>query len=201
MTTKLRLASLTFVCSLLAAPTLADKGGNAGPSGGPAIGAPAPDFELTDIDGKTHKLAELKDKIVVLEWWNQDCPACQAATPTMIETSRKLGEKGIVWIAVDSTHYQTADKNKAFRDSKSLPYPIAMDTDGKVGRAYGAKTTPHMFVINKGVLAYSGAIDNGAFGKPGDRVYVAEAVEELLAGKPVTLAETKPYGCSVKYKK
>lgn len=176
--------------------------GKAGPAAAKAeIGKPAPDFTLTDIDGKTYTLSELKDKIVVLEWWNQDCPACQAAMPTAKEASKKLAEKGVVWLAIDSTHYQTVDNNRKYRDKNAISYPILMDSDGTVGRAYGAKTTPHMFVINRGTLVYAGAIDNGSFGKPGDRVYVVEAVEEILSGKPVTLTETQPYGCSVKYKK
>lgn len=165
------------------------------------LGKPAPDFELTDIDGKSHRLADFKDKIVVLEWLNQDCPASVIAVPTMISTSRKLADKDVIWLGIDSTHYQTVENNKKYREDKKLPYPILMDTEGRVGRMYDARTTPHLYVINRGTLVYSGAIDNGSFGKPGDRVYVAEAIEELLAGKAVTLAETKPYGCTIKYKK
>jgi len=162
----------------------------------PEIGQPVPDFELTGIDGKTYKLSEYKDKIVVLEWWNQDCPISRRYTPTMKELANKHAEKGVVWLAIDSTHYQTATKNVEYQRQNGIPYPILMDTNGKVGHLYEAKTTPHMFVVNKGTLVYNGAIDNR-----GDRNYVAEALGAVLAGKPVPLAKTQPFGCSVKYKK
>jgi len=161
------------------------------------IGKAAPDFELKDSTGKAHKLSEYKDKIVVLEWWNKDCPYCVKAMPQMKALHEKYGKQGVIWLAIDSTHnHSPSDVQKAVADEK-IGYPVLMDTDGKVGHAYGAKTTPHMFIINKGTLAYAGAHDE----KEGKRDYIAEAVDALLAGKTVPLAETKPYGCSVKYKK
>jgi peroxiredoxin len=162
----------------------------------PEIGQPAPDFGLTGIDGKTYKLSDYKGRILVLEWWNQDCPVSRGYAPTMKDLANKYAEQGVVWLAIDSTHYQTAAKNIEYHRQNGIPYPILMDTDGKVGHLYEAKTTPHMFVINKGTLVYDGAIDNR-----GDRNYVAEALGALLAGKDVPLAKTQPFGCSVKYKK
>lgn len=163
------------------------------------VGQPAPLFELKATDGKTWSLADAKDKIVVLEWINRDCPVSRAALPTMIETSKKYAEKGVVWIAVDSTHYQTPEKMAEYKKENGIPYTILMDPKGRVGRQYGAKTTPHMYVINKGVLVYSGAIDNGGMRRAGDRNYVAETLDALLAGKEPPIKQTPPYGCSVKY--
>lgn len=202
-TTCARFVMMTLAVAAFSASTLAEEEskGKAPAAAAAKVGQPAPDFELKDLAGNAHKLSELKDKIVVLEWWNQDCPVCRAAMPGMKDLSKKLAEKGVVWLAVDSTSYQTVENNKKYSEKEAIPYAILMDTDGTVGRAYGAKTTPHMFIISKGTLVYAGAIDNGSAAKRGDRMYVAEAVEEILAGKPVTLSETKPYGCSVKYAK
>lgn len=160
------------------------------------VGKPAPDFELKDLTDKTLKLADYRDKIIVLEWWNQDCPVTRKYIPTMKKLAAEHAEKNVVWLGIDSTHYQTRAKNQKFVEKHSIGYPILLDTDGKVGRKYGAKTTPHMFVINKGTLVYTGAIDNR-----GDRNYVAEALEAILAGREVPLAKTQPFGCSVKYKR
>ncbi|MFQ5805534.1 MAG: redoxin domain-containing protein [Phycisphaerae bacterium] len=160
------------------------------------VAKPAPDFELRACDGRTYQLSDHKDKIVVLEWWNQDCPVTRHYTPTMKALATKHTEKGVIWLAIDSTHYQTAAKDAEYHRKHGIPYPILMDTDGKVGRLYDARTTPHMFVINKGVIAYNGAIDNRR-----DRNYVAEALAAVLAGKEVSLALTQPFGCSVKYGK
>jgi peroxiredoxin len=162
---------------------------------GAEVSKPAPDFELKDLAGKTHKLSDYQDKIVVLEWWNQDCPVSRKYIPTMKKLAAKYAEKGVVWLGIDSTHYQTQAKNQQFVEKQAISYPILLDTDGKVGRQYGAKTTPHMFVINQGTLAYTGAIDNR-----GDRNYVDEALEAILAGRAVPLAKTQPFGCSVTYK-
>ncbi len=162
----------------------------------PEIGKAAPDFELPSIDGKTYKLSSYKDKMVVLEWWNQDCPVSRRYTTTMNDLAKKYAEQGVVWLAIDTTHYQTAAKDVEYHRENGMPYPILMDTDGKIGHLYEAKTTPHMFVINKGTLVYDGAIDNR-----GDRNYVAEALDAVLVGKDVPLAKTQPFGCSVKYKK
>ncbi len=160
------------------------------------VGRPAPDFALRGSDGKTYKLSDLKNKIVVLEWWNRDCPVSRRYVPTMKKLATKYADKGVVWLGVDSTHYQTAKKRQMFIKKHKIPYPILIDKDGHVGRTYGAKTTPHMFIIAKGKLVYTGAIDDRH-----GRNHVAEALDALLAGKPVPLAKTRPFGCSVKYRK
>jgi peroxiredoxin len=159
------------------------------------IGKPAPDFELTAVGGGKYKLSDYKDKVVVLEWWNQDCPFSRRYTPTMKALAARYAEKGVVWLAIDSTNYQTAEQDREYQKKHELPYPILMDFDGKVGRRYDARTTPHMFVINRRLLVYSGAIDNRD-----SRNYVAEALDAVLAGKDVPLKTTQPFGCSVKYK-
>ena len=160
------------------------------------VGKPAPDFELKGIDGQTHMLSSYSDKVVVLEWFNQDCPVTRRYTTTMKELAAKYAKSGVVWLAIDSTHYQKAEKDAEYHKTHEMPYPILMDTNGKVGRTYGAMTTPHMFVIEKGNVAYAGAIDD-----KGDRNYVAEALDAVLADKAVPLAKTQPFGCSVKYGK
>ena len=165
----------------------------------------APDFTLTDHAGKKRRLSDYRGKVVVLEWINPDCPISRRhyTTPTMKTLAGKYGPKGVVWLAINTTHYWTPAKNKAWIEKYSLPYPILDDSSGEVGRLYGAKTTPDMRIIDKtGRLVYSGAIDDnprGKLAKPTN--YVAKALDELLAGKKVATAQTRPYGCSVKYAK
>lgn len=162
------------------------------------IGKPAPAFELKGTDGKTYKLADLKDKTVVLEWINRECPVCQKQLPQMKETATALQKKGVVWLAIDSSHMHGLTDNAEHVKKEALPYPILDDAAGTVGKAYNAKSTPTMFVIHKGNLAYSGALI-----PKGDttRNYITEAVEAVLAGKEVGTKTTEAYGCSVKYKK
>lgn len=166
------------------------------------VGEAAPDFKLTDTDGKEVKLADFKDKIVVLEWFNPECPVVVDAYKK--ETMQKMkaefkGDKNVVFLAINSggpgkEGHGTA-KNADIKKAWKIEHPILLDETGTVGKAYGATNTPHMFVIGKdGKLAYAGAIDDKK-----DKNYVTAAVKELLAGKPVTTAETKAYGCSVKY--
>lgn len=171
-----------------------------------AVGKPAPDFTLKDLDGKEHKLSALKGKIVVLEWTNHQCPfvkRCHKAK-VMTKTLEKFRGKPVVWLAIDSSYF-AADKREEIREWKmqnGVTYPILLDPEGKVGRLYGAKTTPHMFVIDqKGVLAYQGAIDDNPYGdKKKATNYVEQAIRALLNGSTVAVKETKSYGCSVKYK-
>lgn len=160
------------------------------------VGKPAPEFELKGVDGKTYKLADYKDKVVVLEWFNKDCPVCAQARPTMIKNSKHYADKGVVWLAVDSTAVRKVEENKECIEKEGIPFPILMDNDGTVGHKYGAKTTPHMFIVNKGTLVYDGAHDN-----KGDRDYVREVLDAVLAGKEPPISKTQPYGCTVKYKK
>lgn len=160
------------------------------------IGQEAPSFELTGADGKTYKLDDYKDKVVVLEWISKDCPWSVKAVPLMKSTHEKYNEKGVVWLAIDSTHWRNPEDNVEYAKDKGLKYPILTDKDGKVGRTYGAKTTPHIFIIDKGKLVYMGGHDNR-----GDRNYIAETLDAVLADKDIPSPITKPYGCTVKYKK
>lgn len=172
------------------------------------IGEKAPNFTLTDINGKTFTLADAtKDgKIVVLEWFNPECPVVvkhHASNPTFKNLAAEFAGKEVVMVAINSgaPGNQGAGKDLNVKAAKDfgMAYPILLDESGKVGKQYGAKTTPHMFVIDKnGTLAYAGAIDDKSK-KPGEVNYVSQAVNELLAGQTVTTAETQAYGCSVKY--
>jgi len=175
------------------------------------IGKTAPDFTGTDINGKTVKLSDYKGKIVVIESYNSDCPFCHNhyKTGAMQELQRDLAAKGVVWLLVDSVNtknfsYRTpAQAKKESADLKINATAWIDDHSGDIGHLYGMKTTPHMFVIAAdGTLVYDGAIDNRPepFGDPRTaKNYVRAAVDELLAGKPVTVTQTKPYGCGVHY--
>lgn len=160
-------------------------------SDGAELGKPVPDFVLKGTDGKTYKLSELKDKTVVLEWINKDCPACKQLKDKMKETAESLAKKEALWLAIDSTGNRKIDDNIAFVKDNKLPYPILDDSEGAIGRAFGAKRTPTMYVVHKGVLVYSGALVPQ---RGGDRNYVLEAVEAVLAGKEPPIRETTAYG-------
>jgi peroxiredoxin len=167
------------------------------------VGQAAPDFTLLDCAGKKQHLADYKDKLVVLEWLNQQCPFSVKAVPIMKELRKKYADKDVLWLGIESTHYRTPEENLQYIKDKELNFPILMDNDGKVGRLYGAKVTPHMFVINKGELVYAGALYSTPEGGDKEAVgrnYVDETLAALLAGKPVPVAETTPKGCNVKYK-
>ena len=175
------------------------------------VGKPAPDFTGTDINGKTIHLSDYKGKIVVIESDNPDCPFCrnQYRTGAMQELQKDLAVKGVVWLIVDSVSknnfsYRTPEQARAERtDEKITATAWIDDHSGAIGHLYDMKTTPHMFVIAAdGTLAYDGAIDNrpAPFGDPRTaKNYVSAAVDELIAGQPVTIAQTKPYGCGVHY--
>jgi len=169
----------------------------------------APDFTLKNHDGKEVKLADYKGKIIVLEWINHECPLVKyhyEKKPTMNELAKKYKEKKVVWLAIDSTNHQEAQKNKEYAEKNKILHSILDDRSGNVGRAYKATNTPHMFIINTdGNIVYNGAIDNAPLGKvPEDKElvnYVDKALKELTSGKTVSISKTKPYGCTVKYKK
>ena len=175
---------------------------------GAEIGEAAPSFSLKDQDGKTVSLADLKGKVVVLEWFNQGCPYVvkhYKTTKTMNKTAEKYKGQDVVWLAINTTG-KSAAENKETAQAWSISHPILNDSTTSVAQAYGAKATPHMFVIDKeGKLAYKGAIDDdpSESAEKGDKAknYVAAALDEILAGKPVSTPETKAYGCGVKYKK
>jgi peroxiredoxin len=170
-------------------------------------GRRAPSFELKSFDGKTVSLSDYRGKIVVLEWFNFECPLSlyhYETKNTMVGLANKYKGKNVVWLAVNSTSHTTPGPNKTFAKRHGLPYLILDDRSGKVGRAYGAETTPHMYIINpRGSIVYEGAIDDSPLGrkKVGVVNYVDNALAELTAGKAVSTAKTKPYGCTVKYAK
>ncbi|MBX6392063.1 MAG: thioredoxin family protein [Burkholderiales bacterium] len=175
------------------------------------VGQPAPDFSAVDTNGKTHRLADYKGKYVVLEWVNPGCPFVRKHySGNMQATQKEIVGKGAVWLAVNSTAESQSDylppaKMEAWmKEKNALVTATLMDADGKIGKAYGAKTTPHMYIIDpQGTLVYAGAIDS----IPSARVedidkatnYVKQAFGELMAGKPVSVATTTAYGCTVKY--
>lgn len=175
------------------------------------IGQPAPDFTGTDITGKTIHLSDYKGKIVVIESYNQDCPFChnQYQTGAMQALQREMATNGIVWLLVDSVNknnfsYRPPEQARTEMAAEKMDVTAWIDDNsGAIGHLYSMETTPHMFVIAKdGTLVYDGAIDNepDPFHNPFTaRNYVREAVDDLIAGKPIAVSETKPYGCAVKY--
>ncbi len=175
-------------------------------------GTPAPDFSVADSNGKAVRLADYKGKFVVLEWTNPECPFVRAqyGAATMQALQKEAAGKDVVWLAVNSTNqssseYKTgAQMNAWMQEKHGAAKAVLIDATSAAGRAYDAKTTPHMFVIDpKGTIVYAGAIDDKRSARESDRKtahnYVRAALDEALAGKPVTVASTQPYGCSVKY--
>jgi peroxiredoxin len=176
------------------------------------VGEAAPAFVLKDLDGKEVKLADHKDKIVVLEWFNPECPFVvrnHKEGGSLHTLAADLSKEGVVWLAINSgapgQQGTGAEKNKKAVTDWKLAHPVLIDEKGEVGQLYGARTTPHMYVIDaKGVLVYAGAIDNDPNGKidPATRIdYVTSAVKALKADKPIGTSTSKPYGCNVKYAK
>lgn len=179
----------------------------------PAVGTNAPDFSLADSKGKTQSVSQYKGKYVVLEWFNPECPFVKKhyGGSNMQKLQEEFTGKGVVWLSIDSSapgkegHLTAEQANAKMTEWKTKQTALVLDPDGKAGQAYGAKNTPHMFIINpEGKVIYEGAIDSKASANPADIAistnYVKVALEESLGGKPVTTATTKPYGCSVKYK-
>lgn len=176
-----------------------------------SVGDAAPDFSLKDLTGKTVKLSDLKGKTVVLEWTNTGCPFVigHYSNGHMPALQAKYTSKGVVWLTINSTNASHKDAwspeefQKKFTEWKSAASANLRDADGMVGQTYGAKTTPHMFIISAdGTLAYTGAIDDDRSVNGGANAkinYVSAALDELLSGKSVTTPITKSYGCSVKY--
>ncbi|MCY1040585.1 redoxin domain-containing protein [Corallococcus sp. bb12-1] len=167
------------------------------------VGKPAPAFTLKDEAGKTHNLADYKGKVVVLEWTNSECPFVKRhyEAKTMQTTQKGFDAKKVVWLTVDSTASHNAKFAADWKKKEGFTQPVLVDTDGKVGKSYAAKTTPHMYVIDgEGVVRYAGAIDDDARGKGATTNYVKTAVDAVLGGQQVPTATSEPYGCSVKYK-
>jgi peroxiredoxin len=196
-----KLTKILIVMTMIAAAGVAA----AGP--GVDVGGAAPDFALKDSAGNNVSLADYRGKVVVLEWVNPDCPFVKRhyQEGSMKKLTSAYDESGVVWLTVNSTNYMDAAANAAFAEKEGITWPILVDQDGTVGHAYGAATTPHLFIIDtKGKVVYDGAIDDDPRGakEVGERTnYVSAALDEVLADKAVSTPETKPYGCSVKYKK
>jgi peroxiredoxin len=172
---------------------------------GIAIGMKAPDFSLEDQDGKTVSLHNFAGKTVVLEWTNPNCPFVQRhyREKTMQTLSDQYKDKGVAWLAINSSFFATDDQDKQWVTGQSISYPVLNDSSGGAGHAYNATNTPDMFIVGAdGKVAYEGAIDNDPTDeKTGDKInYVHQALDEILAGKSVSVPQTKPYGCNVKYK-
>jgi peroxiredoxin len=181
-------------------------------SGDAIIGEKAPDFAATDSNGKTQNLAGHKGKIVVLEWLNRQCPFVKKHydSGNMQKLQKAYTGKGVIWFSVVSSApgkqgYLTPEEANSFiREKGAAPTAVLLDPQGTVGKLYGAKTTPHMFIIDAaGVLVYNGAIDDTPSTDIADiataKNYVKSALDEIMAGKQVTVATSQPYGCSVKY--
>jgi hypothetical protein len=178
------------------------------------VGEPGPDFAATDTNGKVHKLSEYRGQFVVLEWTNRGCPYTQKHynSGNMQRLQREWTGKGVIWLTIISSApgtqgYVTApEENVYLKEVNAAPTAVLLDPTGAVGQLYDAKTTPHMFIINsQGTLIYNGAIDDRPTTDLADvngaKNYVSVSLEEATSGKPVTDATTRPYGCSVKYRK
>jgi peroxiredoxin len=202
MKTKLLLSALTCLAStaLFAADS-------------PAVGSAAPDFSVSDSKGKTQSVSQYKGKYVVLEWFNPECPFVKKhyGSGNMQKLQEEFTGKGVVWLTVDSSapgmegNLTPDQANAKVAEWKTHSTAFLLDPEGKAGRTYGAKNTPHMFVINpEGKVIYEGAIDSKASSNPADIAsstnYVKVALDETLVGKTVTTPSSRPYGCSVKYK-
>lgn len=175
-------------------------------------GQPAPAFSMTDVTGKPVHLADFRGRYVVLEWNNPSCPFVQKhySSGNMQALQKRFTGDGVVWLTINSTagshsEYLKPEQQSAWlKQQGAAPSTALLDADGTVGRAYGAKTTPHIFVIDPaGKLQYAGAIDDKRSANPADvktaNNYVVQAVGELRGGKVVSVPSTPPYGCSVKY--
>ena len=201
MKTKLLALTLTTLCTgaLFAAEA-------------PEVGAPAPSFSLPAADGKTHSLGDFKGKYVVLEWFNPGCPFVQKhyRSDNMQALQKEFTGKGVTWLTIDSSapgaegYLTPAEATKQMADWKIKSTALLLDPDGKVGHEYHATNTPHMFIVDpEGKLIYEGAIDSKASYDDTDikssTNYVRAALEEAMAGKPISNSQTKAYGCSIKY--
>ncbi len=176
-------------------------------------GSAAPDFTLTSVDGKSMNLSEFRGKYVVLEWFNSECPFVQKHydSGNMQALQAAYTKKNVVWLTINSTnpdHSNFRDRKRSseiMANWKGSPTGLLLDPEGTVGQAYGARTTPHMYIVDpQGTLVYRGGIDDKpSFSQrdiPVANNYVAAALDQLMAGQPVSESDTRPYGCSVKYR-
>jgi peroxiredoxin len=178
-----------------------------------AVGAPAPTFTLADAGGKTHSLTDFRGKYVVLEWVNFGCPFVRKHydSGNMQALQKFYAGKGVVWLSICSSapgkqgYFEGKELTERIATEKSMATAYLVDKEGAVGQAYGAKTTPHMFIINpQGTLIYAGGIDDRASTNREDIKgavnYVRETLDAAMSGKPVKVSTSRSYGCSVKYK-
>lgn len=179
----------------------------------PSVGAPAPAFSATDSNGIDHALADYSGRVVVLEWTNHDCPYVgkHYGAGNMQALQKQATADGIVWLSVISSapgtqgHVSGAEANRLTTSRDAAPTAVLLDPEGTIGRAYDARTTPHMYVIDAdGTLVYMGGIDDRPTTDPADldgaTNYVSAALADLAAGREVAVKTSRPYGCSVKYK-
>jgi peroxiredoxin len=174
-------------------------------SDGVPVGGKAPDFTLQDQNGKPVSLSTFAGKIIVLEWTNPNCPFVQRvySQKTMQKLDDEYSAKGVVWLAINSSAGATNADDKDWATAQAIDYPILNDTDTSVAKAYHATNTPDMFIIGTGgTILYEGAIDNNQYGDKTSGVinYVDQALDETLAGKPVSIPQTKAWGCGVHYR-
>jgi peroxiredoxin len=178
----------------------------------PAVGKPAPDFSIIDSNGKTQSLSALRGKTVALEWTNHDCPYVKKhyGAENMQKLQRQAADAGIVWLSVISSppgeqgNVTPEKANELTQTRKAAPAAVLLDPNGQMGRAYDARTTPQMFLINaEGVLIYMGGIDSIASTRVEDlekaTPYFRDALVAASKGEPIQNAVTRPYGCAVKY--
>lgn len=180
--------------------------------GDAVVGQPAPDFTLSDSTGKARSLSAYKGRVVVLEWVNPECPFVKKhyGAGNMQKLQKAYAAKGVAWLTINSSapgkqgHLTAVTASAFVTEQGAAPAALLLDPQGQVGRAYGAKTTPHMYVIDEqGKLAYAGAIDDKPSTDPDDipgaRSFISESLDAVLSHKPVPSPTTTPYGCSVKY--
>lgn len=198
-----QLLSAFAALTVIAAPAVA----------APVVGKPAPNFKLADANGKVVTLSDYRGKTVVLEWHNPGCPFVQKhyGSGNMQKTQAAALKDGVVWLSINSGapgkqgHMSGAEAKAVLAKAGARPTAYLLDPRGVVGKAYDAKTTPHMYVVNKaGTLVYAGGIDNKPTANPADikgaRNHVLAALSDLKAGKAISVATSRPYGCAVKYK-
>ena len=201
-------ARVSFVVGVVAAVAVAP----ALVSARAVVGQPAPPFTLADTHGKSHRLADFSGKRVVLEWWNHECPFVNKhyGGGSMQKLQKEWTGKGVVWLTISSSapgeqgHVDAARADALMKEKGAAPTAVLLDPDGTVGRAYGARTTPHMFVVDaKGTLVYAGGIDDKPSTDQADLAtatnYVQAALEDLAVGRTVAVPTSEPYGCAVKY--
>ncbi|HEX9982187.1 MAG TPA: thioredoxin family protein [Thermoanaerobaculia bacterium] len=212
MKRKLIVTSLLTLSMVVAVGCGADAAERPAPANAPAVGKAAPEFKAVDTYGKQHSLSQYRGKWVVLEWLNHQCPYVRKHydNNVMQALQKKYAGKGVVWLSVVSSapgnqgHYANDKANALTKEKGAAPHAVLVDESGTVGHMYDARTTPHMFVINpQGTIVYMGGIDDKPSSRAselqGARPHVDLALQEAMAGKPVSVPTSQPYGCSVKY--